>query len=252
MRGFLPTAKAGGIRRAILMRPPLIEEFMEDARMLWAIQQDEKKHKATFRQKLRLDLNHKAGGDWRRLQFVLDDAYKKQIDDVKTQEDYDALFLNIYDVACLASVISKDMCYYCEILDYHLEKIRVSDYICPCCGREVTLEDTDKLRIDYDDHKLLEDFYNEFYENRHKDLERLRKLGEQNHFDLCHWQKGLNQTIGSVARVEDIEGEPTEVSQLRKEQQAQAEKERKRSAVELAQEFIRRKRAEGFKFAGEE
>jgi len=234
------------------MRPPLIEEFMEDARMLWAIQQDEKKHKATFRQKLRLDLNHKADADWHKLQFMLDDDYKNQIAAVKTQEEYDALYQSIYDVSCLALVISNDMRRYCDILDYHLAKIKYADYVCPCCGREVTLEDTDKLRIDYDDHKLLEDFYNEFYKNRHKDLERLRKLGEQNHFNLCSWQKSLKQTLGALARVEEVEGEPSEVSQVLKERQANAEKEGKRSAVELAQEFIRRKRAEGFKFAGEE
>lgn len=234
------------------MRPPLIEEFMEDARMLAAIQQDEKKHKAAFRDQIRFVLNTKAGADWNRLQFVLDDSYKKQIGAVKTQEDYDALFRKIYDVACLSSVISDDMRYYCNALEYHLEKIRVSDYICPCCGREVTLEDTDKLRIDYDDHKLLGDFYREFYESRHKDLARLRKLGEQNHFDLRNWQKDLKQAAGSLARVEDIEGETSEVSQVMAERQANAETEGKRSAVELAQEFIRRKRAEGFKFAGEE
>lgn len=220
--------------------------------MLWAIQQDEKRHKATFRQKIEYVEINKVGGDWHKLQFSLSDDYRNKIAAVKTQEEYDALFLNIYDVACLASVISKDMCYYCEILDYHLEKIRVSDYICPCCGREVTLEDTDKLLIDYDDRKFLEDFYNEFYKNRHKDLERLRQLGAQKHFDLCNWQKGLKQTIGALARVEEIEGETSAVSQVMAERQANAEKERKRSAIEMAREWIGRKRAAGFKFYGEE
>lgn len=234
------------------MRKPMLEEFMEEAEILWAIQQDEKKHKGTFRDKIRFVLNTKAGADWNRLQFVLDDGYKAQISAVKTQEDYDELFKNLYDVACLAFVISNDMCYYCEILDYHLEKIRVSDYICPCCGRKVTLEDTDKLHIDYDDHKLLECFYREFCDNRHKDLERLRKRGTEKHFDLLNWQKGLKQTFGALARVEEIEGEPSEVRQVTEKQRLKAEKERKRTQVEMAREWIRKKRAEGMKFAGEE
>ena len=234
------------------MRPPRIEEFMEDARMLAAIQQDEKKHKATFRQKIEYIEINKVGGDWHKLQFRLSDDYSNKIAAVKTQEEYDALFLDIYDVACLSSVIADDMRHSCAILDYHLDQIKYADYVCPCCGREVTLEDTDKLLIDYDDRKFLEDFYNEFYKNRHKDLERLRKLGAQKHFDLCNWQKDLKQAAGSSARVEDIEGETSEVSQVMAERQANAEKERKRSAVEMAREWIGRKRAEGFKFAGEE
>lgn len=233
------------------MRAPILEEFMEDARMLEALQQDDKKHKATFRKTLEIDYLNKAGVNWDRLLFMVDDEHKKQIDAVKTQDNFDKLYKKFYDLSCLALVIMGDMRHCCAILDYHIEKITYSNYICPCCGKAIGDDDLDKIRIDYDDHKLLENFYCEFYEQCQKHLARLKKIGREQKFDLCSWQKDI-ESLGARQRVEELEGESTRVSETFKDRDDRKAAENQRTAVEIAREFIKRKRAEGFKFAGEE
>jgi len=222
-----------------LNNKPGLAEFLEDARILTAIQNDFGKHKRAFRMKLEMDINHYAGGDWKQLLDLINDSYQKHINAVKTQDEYDALYQNTYDIACIARVISGDMLAYCGIAEYYIEQIKFTDVVCPCCGKELDTDVIDHLQKDLNLHRSLEWFYSKCCGQRLKDCIALKQLAAEKDFDSQNWQKNLKQAIGARARVEDIEGEPSEVGQVLDDLRAKAAEEEKQAALETVKAWFK-------------
>lgn len=222
-----------------LYNKPTFAEFLENARLLSAINNDFAKHKRALRMHLESFANQYADGDLGKFFDIADKIYAHKISDVTTQEEYDALFNGLYDEACIASVIATDIRTYCAIVEYYIDQIKYHEsVICPCCGREMDEEVLNTWQADLDEHRHLEFFYNEFYKARRKNLATMRQLAENKKFDPLNWQKDLKQTLGTLARVEEIEDEPSEVSQVLDDLRAKAAEEEKRVAIQAAEEWL--------------
>lgn len=221
-----------------LHKKPNFAEFLEDARIISAIQNDFGKHTQAFRASLETMINHDADGDLIKFAEVANKIFAQKISEVTTQEEYDVLFNAIYDEACLAMVISTDIRTYCTTIEYWVEQVKYHDVLCPCCGRPITGDVTNTWKTSLDEHRRLENFYTDFFKARHKDLETMRQLAQKKKFDPLNWQKDLPQAIGALARVEYIEGEPSEVSQVLDDWRAKAAEEETRVAVKAAEEWL--------------
>jgi len=222
-----------------LYNKPTFADFFENTRLLSAINNDFVKHKRALRMHLESLANQYADGDLDNFFNMTDKIYAKKISEVKTQEEYDALFNGLYDEACIASVIATDIRTYCAIVEYYIDKIKYHEsVICPCCGREMDEEVLNTWQADLEEHKRLAIFYKDFYEARHKNLATMRQLAEEKGFDPLNWQKDLKQTFGTLARVEEIEGEPSEVSQVLDDLRAKAATEETRVAVKTAKQWL--------------
>ena len=227
-----------------LTRMSLLEEFIGAAKIFEALNHDLNRHTDWFRKQIESEIvNHNFDGDLRAALIGIKAGYKKKIDAVETQAEYDELFLNLFDVSCFANVIAGNMRLYSKQLENHIERMTQSgSQICPCCGKALSDEFLDRQRQDCDEHEELERFYNKFFEHRETERERLRKIGISKKFDLTSWGKDL-KSYGSQARVEEIEGEPCEVDKVLKELMP-----REKAAGERAREWVAAKKAAGFQF----
>ncbi|MBQ9486813.1 MAG: hypothetical protein IJU91_03290 [Selenomonadaceae bacterium] len=214
-----------------------MEEFYEDANILAAISSDLNNYEIFFRNALESFINHCFFGDCQKCLMATDEVCKRKIQAVKTQKDYDALFKQLYDNACITMVISNELRRYCGTVERRIESAKHNYEICPCCGKVIDEEAIKNWQTDLNERKSLEEFYSQFCDICHKHLGQLRKFGAKNNFDLQSWQEGLNQTIGSVARVEDIVGKPSELNQILEKKEVQA-KEEQRIAVEMAKNWL--------------
>lgn len=227
-----------------LTETSLLEEFVGAAKIFEALNSDIRRHTDEFRKQIESEIcNHNFGGNLRSTLIGIAAGYKKKIDAVKTQAEYDELFLNLYTVSCLANVIVGNMHFYRSQLEYHLERMTQTGYpICPCCGKELSDEFLDSQRQDCDEHEELERFYKVFFKCREIERERLKKIGRENGFNLASWDKDL-KSRGSQGRVEEIEGEPCKIDKVLKEQES-----REKTTGERTREWIAAKKAAGFQF----
>ncbi len=211
---------------------PFIEELLEKAHLQAAIKEDAAKHKRATRMIIESDyINHMAGGNWHKLLEMFSVGSQKRMTEIENQEQYDVIFKDFYDLCCIANTFIDDMRIYCKLVDDRIKEIITCEFVCPCCGREINDEFVDNLRRDRDYREDLVNFYTDFRELLYLKLKALRQLAKEKKYDQRNWQKDLKPTMGSRARVEEIEGEKT--------------------AVQKALEKNAARRKAGFKFWGE-
>lgn len=226
-------------------KPHFLEEFLEDAHILTAIEKDNGRHIRELRMSLEPDINRVAGGDWA---FMLDKIFNyqhKKINAVKNQQEYNDLYKELYDAGCLAIVISGNLRLRCEIIRHRIEQITYDTQfsVCPCCGKEIDEDFINGLREDANNSQQLIFFYEGLYKGCMDAREKMKQLATKMGFNLYTWQKEFCKVIGALARVETIEGKPSEVQQVKKQQAKLAESYKGCSMESVAREWLARKRA---------
>ena len=233
-----------------LLDAPIVQEFdaMRDLRNTLKV--DDKHYKNNFRLMLEQLNNQQENDDFEAVLLQSDTLYKNLIDSVKTQDDYNDAYKKVFDVKAVAFILQFDMKTYAEMTEYYIKRIEQSNFFCPICGKELGDEYVDSLRQDADEHRKLEWFYGEYCQRRMKDCKRLRDIAQKKNFDILAWQIGIadGKPISMRQYISSKDNYHSEFEEIQRNRFEEIEKTEKRTAEEMALEWLRQKKAAGFKF----
>ena len=180
--------------------------------------------------------SEKCEGNLAQTLMGIDAGYAKKVNAVDTQEKYDEVYGNLYDIGCLSFVITEDLKFYVTQAWKYIKSIRENGNRCPCCYKEMEEEYILGLEKDAKEQEEKEKFYDLVCRCTMKYQAALRKKAEAKGYDRNNWH-GAEKLMGSLEVVEKLEGEREERSW---------ELEYQKTAIELALEYMEKEeRASG-------